>query len=247
MTDFKQLAKIIHKGLADISSSPSPYKWIVSESAWNRLRTDFNHQATLGEQQNIALKQHLADKWKVADREEKLRLAQWIIRDWGGIKRNSQATIRRYVEMADCPNLKFPYEGVSSYSKVLSIVDPDRFAVYDARVATSLNALQLLQQAKQESPPNLLCFPCPQGQNRMIEGTKYSVGFRRQYSRKTLKARGFNLDRRAKTYENYSQLLEQIAKLAKATILEIEMELFARALQLVDLVRIKLGPPNGSA
>ncbi|MGY3582548.1 hypothetical protein ACVIGB_008387 [Bradyrhizobium sp. USDA 4341] len=47
--------------------------------------------------QNIELKLHLSEHWATSSLDEKLRVAGWIVKDWGGINNNSEMTILGYV------------------------------------------------------------------------------------------------------------------------------------------------------
>jgi len=93
--------------------------------------------------QNLGLRSFLADRWAKANAEERFEIARWYVRDWGHVRRNGDARLRDYAEREPVDLLKRRLAGIASWSKVLAIRDPRRFAIYDARVATSLNAVQL--------------------------------------------------------------------------------------------------------
>jgi hypothetical protein len=58
---------------------------------------------------------------------------------------------------------------VASYSKILSIKDPARITIFDARVAVTLNAVQLLMLRDGVlGPQDLLLFARPTGQNHSV-------------------------------------------------------------------------------
>jgi hypothetical protein len=150
----------------------SPYVWKVRDRAWMALRTGFDYEKYANDlpQQNIELKRHLAGHWAKSSLDEKIRIATWIVRDWGGNDRNSEMTILGYLNQADAERPASPFFGIASYSKILGIKDPDRYAVFDARVAASLNAIQLLlYRDRKLQSPNLVAFFVPPGQNAMVK------------------------------------------------------------------------------
>lgn len=92
---------------------------------------------------NVNLKKFLNDKWlKSSGDEERLNLASVIVKDWGGVRNNKQETLGGYVRELGRHKPDTPLKGVASYSKIFSVADLKRFAIYDARVAACLNAIQ---------------------------------------------------------------------------------------------------------
>jgi len=70
-----------------------------------------------------------------------------------------------YINQADAERPSTPFSGIASYSKIFSIKDPDRYAIFDARVSASLNAIQLIEFRRQKLLARDLCyFEIPQGQ-----------------------------------------------------------------------------------
>jgi hypothetical protein len=114
---------------------------------------------------------------------------------------------------------------------VLSVSDPQRYAIYDARVATSLNAIQVLERQ------HVLAFPYPPGRNSEIDDPKTKKGFSDIFSRKHLKAQGFQTFPRDDTYQVYLTLLRELTLTTGKSMLEIEMQLFGRAVEFSKLVR----------
>ena len=86
-------------------------------------------------------------------------VARWFVGTWGGIgyyKRNDrrlrfdnwitrfqQPNIVQYPPFENCNN-DDNGGGIASWSKVACIVNPDRFAIYDKRVARSINSISML-------------------------------------------------------------------------------------------------------
>lgn len=95
-------------------------------------------------------------------------LCLWIIKDWGGIKSsNNEETFKCVKDFLSCPSPSF--NRISSTSKVGSFLYPEKFAIYDARVAYSLNWIILRQYA------GMFYFPIPDGRNSRMTALDLSV------------------------------------------------------------------------
>jgi hypothetical protein len=231
MSPSMPLVAALSDYIAAHMSTMSPYAWEVRESAWKSLHTGFDYRKFAGNlpRQNIELKRHLSEHWAVSSLDEKIRVATWIVKDWGGINRNSEMTILSYVNQADAERPATPFFGIASYSKILSIKDPEGYAVFDARVAASLNAIQLLlDRDKRLVPPHLLVFFAPVGQNETINRFN-SAAFP-----VALKRLGFSAVERNAIYGTYMASVHAISGIIHKSVLEIEMFLFAQAVQLSE-------------
>jgi hypothetical protein len=206
------------------------YDWKVSQRAWTKL-PNFKESTLPEPERNVALRNYLAGRWADANLEGRIELANWIVNDWGGIKGNKHETLTSHVLKTQASDLNLPFEGIATYSKIFSIADPDRYAIYDARVATALNAIQLLQNVP------LFMFPIPPGRNKEIDQPKTKQGFSDIYTRKKLMELGFAAAPRRDTYKIYLQLVCQLKQLSGWTLLLLEMELFARATSFSKEVR----------
>jgi hypothetical protein len=99
---------------------------------------------------------------------------------------------------------------------VLSVKDPDEFAIYDARVAACLNAIQLEATSK-----NKIFFPIPQSRNSIISK------FAKIFTREALLDIGFEDLERDDVYLTYLKLIRRLGDLEVKKIIEIEMYLFS--------------------
>jgi hypothetical protein len=228
MTPSSRLSAAMARYIAEHADKALSYVWKVTEPTWAALATGFDHKQYAGDlpQQNIELKRHLAGHWAVASLDEKIRIATWIVRDWGGIRRNSPMTILGYVNQADAERPATPFFGISSYSKILGIKDPERYAVYDARVAASLNAVQLLI-GPDELQSHLRAFFGPPGRNETVK--RFDTTFSAAQAEL-----GFVAINRDQTYGTYMTLLPAIAAELGKSVLEVEMFLFGQANQLCE-------------
>jgi hypothetical protein len=203
------------------------YSWNVSENAWKCLDVGFDHEIyTESKTEQVkALKEHISKRWEYANGVEKNSLAKWIIGQWGGIKGNKTETILKHIKRVDAPNLETPIEGIASYSKLLAFKDPKKYAIYDARVAAALNAVQLLILCEGK-----IAFPYIPGRNTKIQGTKDEPGFVLKVPVKFLEERGFTRLKKDETYSTYLLLLKAIAHhLPNFEIGDIELILFSKA------------------
>jgi hypothetical protein len=214
--------------VAEHVGAMSPFIWKTRDSAWRTLRTGFDHEKYKNDlpRQNIELKLHLARRWAGSSLDERIRLAGWIVKDWGGINRNTAMTILGFVNQAEAERPATPFFGIASYSKIFSIKDPTKYAIFDARVAASLNAIQLLlKKDKKLHESGMMTFSIPQGQN---DGVKR---FASAFLRALPKLAATPVSRDA-TYGTYLSAIEAVARNTGNSVLEVEMFLFSQANQL---------------
>jgi hypothetical protein len=174
-------------------------------------------------EKNIFLKENSSKIW---DEGSKFKIANWAISDWGGIRSNSTKTIEKYIN--EIENKDYPYyiDGVASYSKILSFMNPEEFAIYDARVAISLNAIQLL--SKSESG---VAFTYLAGRNKAL------TIFRNSEPTKTknLINNGWQNIKKNECYSIYLNYLKKVnSYFPTSKLYELEMSLFADAESLAD-------------
>ena len=94
----------------------------------------------------------------------------WIVHEWGGIsggKNNIEKLLKIGLDAINEPNLKF--DRIASTSKILSFYNPDKYVIYDARIAYSLNAIMLIEGASN------MFFPIPLGKNSKMNAFDVEV------------------------------------------------------------------------
>lgn len=176
---------------------------------------------------NIDLKNYLHNQWKAASEQEKKRLAEIIVSKWGGVRTNKPSTINRYVSELNKENPNTPLQGVASYSKIFSIARPDRYAIYDARVAACLNAIQLNANIRIG-----VAFNYVPGRNNIVGNATNNCGFTQteNFKVKTLIKKGWRKIEKNDTYKIYNEVLSFCQKkIPSASRYELEMALFANA------------------
>jgi len=168
-------------------------------------------------EQTVELKNILAESYKRGGECERLELAAYFVAIWGGVRRNSEATLRHYVktEPKDLMSEQGA-KGISSWSKVLHLQDPERYFIYDARIAVVLNLVQV--ERGLDSP---LSFPIPDSKNRVIKAARRRLMQVARTSRWRKVPVGM--------YADYNALLARVAKEARADAGTVEMALFASA------------------
>lgn len=137
------------------SSPAGPHSYAARPGA-----TDLEDQIAYRKQQNSLWKSAV----RLRDADARIRLVKAQIEDWGGIRKNRKALIEQYALQSAPKLIQRGRFGISSWSKALAIRDPRQYAVYDARVAMSLNAMQASLMGSIQ-----FLFPVPDTQNRTIK------------------------------------------------------------------------------
>lgn len=174
-------------------------------------------------EKNIFLKENSSKIWNEGS---KFEIAKWVIDKWGGIRRNSIETIEKYINEIENKNYPSYIKGVASYSKILSFMNPEEFAIYDARVAISLNAIQLLSKSQSG-----LAFTYLKGRNNTL------TLFRNSELTKTknLIKNGWQEIPKNDCYSIYLNYLKIVnSYFPTSKLYELEMSLFADAESLAD-------------
>jgi hypothetical protein len=170
-------------------------------------------------QMNIDLHDAMGEYWEQIkhDPEKVFKYALWIVEEWGAIHSNLPSTIQSYCDRI----LRFEklekHDGVASYSKILSAVNRRRYFILDARVAASLNILQLdfMDGTRQY-------FHVTTGQNKAIK--KFNAIFPFAEFKK-IGYRRYN----KKVYSMYNDVIFLMAKHLGLSGIEVEMMLFSNA------------------
>ena len=161
-----------------------------------------------------------------------LKLAKYFVSDWGGVRSNRDKTLNKYISWINEGKYPDTIGGIASYSKLYSFYDPDMYAIYDARVAVSLNMIQFIA----DKP--CLFFPYLKGRNRKIEAIRVHP----HLSKKTLLSIGFQEIKSCDVYRKYNTvLLNLLQGMPKYyNLYHLEMSLFADAEILADIALKKI-------
>lgn len=172
--------------------------------------------------QNENLKKQLSSQYQTASPDQKIELIRYYIAVWGGVRRNSAEKISAYALKPPSELIANGVAGIASWSKALSIREPDRYAIYDARVAVSLNALQIIHKVAKP-----VLFPLLTGQNKIINsGSKRLAGHAAKDAWCKVAPELF--------YDEYNALLAKVASSLGVKHYAVEMALFTKAPALLN-------------
>lgn len=165
---------------------------------------------------NARLKRSLSAAWH-AQPERRYEIAQWYVATWGGVRSNREATLKDYIAQSADDLANWGAAGVATYSKILAIIDPDRFPIFDARVAAALNALQIIQGHGRP-----IFFPKLPSRNSTVQ--KFQEWMDAQDHGDAHRVYPSRL------YQTYLKVLTEVGQAAGlSSVDEIEMVLFAKA------------------
>jgi len=175
---------------------------------------------------NLALKTQLTAKLgAVTDHEERKQLLKYYISTWGGIHGNSDETLNKYTRSTSEELKAMGSHGIASWSKALCIHDPGKFAIFDARVSASLNALQIIKSIEDAQ-----LYPVLTSRNNVIKkGIKFIKAIAKKDAWDIAPECGF--------YDTYLGYLKRAAssldKDMGVSVATIEMLLFSKSEELV--------------
>lgn len=207
----------------EISGLADSYQWEIPAIDSFARAGERSYQA------NLELKRLLHEQWHAADENQRFELAKFIVVDWGRVRGNKPGTLPGYVRRLAEQQPTTPLQGVASYSKIFSIAYPERYAIYDSRVAACLNAIQINAGER-----NGVAFNYVPGRNNIIGNSTKKIGFTHtpDFAVRTLCQHGWSRIKRDETYARYSELLTAcLSELQGRSRHELEMALFAKAEQ----------------
>jgi hypothetical protein len=207
--DHTLLCQVVNRFMDDYASALDvSYSWPIP----NDLPVTFE-RSHASRMDNILLRRAMSDAW-VNEPDRRQNLAVWYVAQWGGIRGNKSETIRGYVQTPPDELAARNLNGVATWSKILAMSEPAKYAIFDARVCASMNALQVLQGNA------LLLFPRLPGRNTKINAFERWLG--RKYDRRIQIARPH-------AYTAYLNVLRTVARQRPSSIEDIEMTLFSNA------------------
>lgn len=176
---------------------------------------------------NIELKKYFNEKWTASSVEERVDLSKVIVSDWGGVKNNHRGTLKSFVEETERESPSTPIKGIASYSKIFAVTDLKKYAIYDARVAVNLNAIQWNENLNKG-----VAFNYIPGRNNITghAGKKTGFAYQDQFEVINLVKIGWARLKRDETYSYYLETLGECLKhFPKYKLYDLEMVLFANA------------------
>jgi len=222
-------------GIKSVTSYEWPKKGLSLDLLVKQLDQNYQLSGRNNYEKNVELKLLLSNEIQ----NSKLDLydtAKWIISSWGRIPKLSKST-HNYIQSVVDQKYPKKLDGVASYSKLFAMFYPEKFAIYDARVAVSLNIIQLLSEED-----DALFFPYLSGRNKVTGYQKTNQGFSRmpEFSRKQISETSKKLWHtisRESVYPLYNQILNSVCSTKKLNVYDVEMLLFSKAEDLVRQIR----------
>jgi hypothetical protein len=199
------------------------YTWKIDES---KIPIDIKLPKGNQYLKNISLKEELHKAWKFeSDTKMKGEIIKYYIKDWGGIIRNSDDSMNDYMYSSPDSLIEHGKKGIASWSKALVIHNPEKYAIFDARVSISLNCLQEVYDIK-----NKVLYPKLGSRNKtIVEGQKIIKQISKQDNWHKVSKSVF--------YSDYLKLLRNVANSRNNSIATVEMLLFAKAEILVNEIK----------
>lgn len=219
MEELKQI--LIKFCTENLKTDSDWYHWTIKDEYLPR-GIEMSNDSRI--QRNLSLKEQLHSKWSKSDDKTKEELIEYYIVRWGGIRGNKKETLDIYKKSPSQELIKRGINGVSSWSKALVLHDCNKYAIFDSRVSTSLNYLQVINKTKEK-----ILFPILPSQNNKI---KFANKQLKEIS-KDWKKVGNN-----EFYSLYLELLFVTAKELNTNISIIEMLLFAKSTNLIKKVQV---------
>lgn len=222
-------------GLKEVENYEWPKKGKPVDLLISEFNPNFSVSGNSNYEKNVALKRLLQNKYINGELEIR-SISEWIIKEWGGIKTVSK-NLDAYISSVKEKKVPEKLSGVASYSKLFAMFYPDDFAIYDARVAVSLNIIQLLSEGEAA-----VFFPYLSGRNKWTGDQVNKRGFSsiNEFQRNfinTNSTKKWEFMSNDFAYASYNNILINIAKKNQWQIMDIEMLLFSQAEKLVMTIQ----------
>lgn len=198
--DIEKLAKIVIKKLSKdyICNVKSDYRWPYNGRELNG-----------GETLELREKMHAYYCCLIHNKDgAKEKRIEWTkeVLYWGKIRGNSPETIEKYAEQS-CSCLRNNPRGISSWSKILAFRNPDRYFIYDFRVAVALNYILVNELNKIDK-----YFFIPPSRRKNSENVRSKLIDKMNAKRnKDVASKGFKLN----SQESYSLYIDLILKMVE--------------------------------
>lgn len=125
------------------------YKW-PDDNTPSFIKEKINFSLSLDEKKTLELRRVVHSSWNEISEDQKLVLLGWLIRDWGGIQNIHDETLITCIKHESCLGSESPesesakkyffgnFKNISSKSKCLAFMYPNKYFIYDSRVAIAL-------------------------------------------------------------------------------------------------------------
>lgn len=207
--------------LENINELANSYSWRINHNYLpNGIKLIENESVYI---QNITLKNELNRLWvQSEDQQSRKQLISYYIVDWGGIKSNKPNTLDVYGTLDAEYLINRGLQGIASWSKALVVHNPEKYAIFDARVSFSINCIQYLSEQDEQ-----IFFPKLGSRNkRIVLGANHIWQHAKEKRWKRLNSK--------EVYNKYLEIIHNVASELNTSISSIEMLLFADAEKLSE-------------
>jgi hypothetical protein len=212
MNENRQLEFVLKDYVIDhINELPQSFKWDFSLDKYPGENPRLSGENAY--EKNKKMRLHIARRI-ASDSDLSTELQKWYVKEWGGVRGNREKTLDEYIELEAGALIDKGTAGVATWSKMLSLRDPTLYAIYDARVALSLNSLL----KKAELGGGLMFPQLPSRNRRFVQPTQSKI----------IKSQFF-IGTKKDFYQEYISILQNVAKGEAWDIQDVEMLLFSNA------------------
>ena len=150
----------------NIDKVQAEYKWKIS---FDKFPVEYEIKDGTDYELAINLRKFIFSK--ISENHSKSReLQTWYVREWGRVRGNKPETLNGYIDSESADLISLGEGGIATWSKILSVRDPTRYAIFDARVSLSLNLIQI-----SKSISDSIFFPQLPSQNRLVTSAQKQV------------------------------------------------------------------------
>lgn len=215
--DLEELTKHLTTLVQSTLETHDWYQWRMPKT----LPVGVSTVTGTGFEQTRALKQAISGLYST-DESRRVDLATYFVRVWGGVRGNRPETLESYVfkEAEELIAIR-KFKGISSWSKVLHLREPDNYFIYDARIAVVLNLVQ-----RNHSVTDPVLFHMPDSQNRLIKPVRKLLA-------EKAKAEGWK-PAPSDMYCQYNKLIFDVGRRVGEHGDLVEMALFSKAPALAE-------------
>jgi hypothetical protein len=208
----------------NIGVDNSWYKWQINEQ---KLPLGISLVDGSNYDKNIELKHILSKELnKTTDEDKRIEIISYYIEDWGGIHTNKMETMYDYCTLNAEQLIMRGSHGVSSWSKANCIHNPDKYAIFDARVSATLNLLQVIEKVKKKE-----FYPLISSRNNTIAKANGAI---RRYMKSN---NDWTKKNEYEFYTQYLTLIQTVANKCNTNIATIEMLLFSKSIELANHIQ----------
>ena len=163
MNNVKNIKRLVkYLSSEDVKKQCSEYNWKIPSDVKQYIgeKCAVSLEKKAGIEKNYSFFYHMNKHYNdLKTTYKKKKLCMWMINKWGGIWNIGDDIYNTALDNIDAFNINsdLEFERIASWSKYLTIVNPNKYAIYDTRIAFCLNALKIIYDL------DIKYFPMPAG------------------------------------------------------------------------------------